>query len=316
MTAAATGSDADLRIVVVDDHELFRTGLRRLLENEAGMTVVGDARRGEEAVQRARELRPDVMVLDVNMPDMTGIEATRGILQASPTTAVIMLTISDANDDVLNAVLAGASGYLLKDAQLPEIVRAIRAAAAGESIIAPRVTGELLARLREHGPGEPAPSAAPDLSERELHVLTLLVAGYDNVEIGTALHLSASTIKHHVSSIFDKLGVENRIQAAVLAVRLKLVDERAADAARRARRATRRVIRTRRRASASACARAPGAAPSSSRRSSMTRCWKSSCSRATVRSWRPRVGADEWSISSCRRSSACISHASPSSARA
>ena len=236
VSPAATGSDADLRVVVVDDHELFRSGLRRLLENEAGMTVVGDARRGEEAVERARELRPDVMVLDVNMPDMTGIEATREILQASPRTAVIMLTISDANDDVLNAVLAGASGYLLKDAQLPEIVRAIRAAAAGESIIAPRVTGELLARLREHGPGEPAPSAVPDLSERELHVLTLLVAGYDNVEIGTSLHLSSSTIKHHVSSIFEKLDVDNRIQAAVLAVRLKLVDERAADTARRARR--------------------------------------------------------------------------------
>jgi two-component system nitrate/nitrite response regulator NarL len=222
--------------MVVDDHELFRSGLRRLLENEAGMTVVADARRGAEAVQRARELRPDVVVLDVNMPDMNGIDATRGILQASPATAVIMLTISDAGDDVLNAVLAGASGYLLKDAPLPEIISAIRAAGAGESMIAPRVAGGLLDRLRDHGPDTPAASVAPELSEREVEVLTLLVAGYDNVGIGSHVHLSASTIKHHVSSILDKLGVDNRIQAAVLAVRRGLVDERASDEERRARR--------------------------------------------------------------------------------
>jgi two-component system nitrate/nitrite response regulator NarL len=219
--------------MVVDDHELFRSGLRRLLENEAGMTVVADARRGAEAVQRARELRPDVVVLDVNMPDMNGIDATRRILQASPATAVIMLTISDAGDDVLNAVLAGASGYLLKDAPLPEIISAIRAAGAGQSMIAPRVAGGLLARLRDHGPTAPPAQAAPELSEREAHVLKLLVAGCDNVEIGANLHLSSSTIKHHISSILEKLGVENRIQAAVLAVRRGLVDELASDAARR-----------------------------------------------------------------------------------
>ena len=235
-TTEGPNAHESLRLMVVDDHELFRSGLRRLLENEAGMTVVADARRGAEAVQRARELRPDVVVLDVNMPDMNGIDATRGILQASPATAVIMLTISDAGDDVLNAVLAGASGYLLKDAPLPEIISAIRAAGAGESMIAPRVAGGLLDRLRDHGPDTPAASVAPELSEREVEVLTLLVAGYDNVGIGSHVHLSASTIKHHVSSILDKLGVDNRIQAAVLAVRRGLVDERASDEERRARR--------------------------------------------------------------------------------
>jgi len=234
------GADAaePLRVMVVDDHDLFRSGLRRLLESEPELQVVADARRGDEAVQRAGELRPDVVVMDVNMPGMSGIEATRALLDVSPRTAVLMLTISDADDEVLGAVLAGASGYLLKDAPLPEIVSAIRAAGAGDSTIAPRVAGGLLSRLRDQGPGQPATPAAPDLSEREIHVLTLLVAGCDNAEIGAHLHLSGSTIKHHVSSILEKLGVDNRIQAAVLAVRRGLVDERAGDATRRARRGT------------------------------------------------------------------------------
>lgn len=224
-----------LRVMVADDHDLFRSGLRRLLESEVGLTVVADARRGHEAVALAGDLHPDVVVMDVNLPDISGIEATRAILDISPTTAVLMLTISDAGDDVLAAVLAGACGYLLKDAPLAEIVSAIRAAGAGQATIAPRVAGGLLAHLRDHGPAERASRIAPGLSDRELHVLTLLVEGCDNVEIGARLHLSSSTIKHHVSSILEKLGVENRIQAAVLAVRRGFVDERAGHPARRAR---------------------------------------------------------------------------------
>lgn len=214
-----------ISVVVVDDHDLFRSGLRRLLEGEAGLEVVADARRGDEAVTRAAELRPAVVVMDVNMPGMSGIEATRGILAASPETAVLMLTISDADDEVLDAVLAGASGYLLKDAALAEITSAIRAAAAGQSMIAPRVAGSLLARLRRHGPREEPTPLAAALSERELQVLELLVSGCDNIEIGKQLFLSPSTIKHHVANILEKLGVENRIQAAVLAVRRGLVEE-------------------------------------------------------------------------------------------
>jgi DNA-binding NarL/FixJ family response regulator len=223
---ARSGAPNHLRVMVVDDHDLFRSGLRRLLDGQDGLQVVAEARRGQEAVERAAEIQPDVIVMDVNMPGMSGIEATRAILETSTPPAVLMLTVSDADNEVLDAVLAGASGYLLKDAKLPDIVSAIRAAAAGQSLIAPSVTGGLLERLRRHGPVDVEAEPESDLSERELDVLQLLVAGLDNVAIGKQLHLSASTIKHHVSSILEKLCVENRIQAAVLAVRRGLVDER------------------------------------------------------------------------------------------
>jgi DNA-binding NarL/FixJ family response regulator len=217
-----------LRVIVVDDHDLFRSGLRRLLDGEIGLEVVADARRGEEAVARAAELAPDVIVMDVNMPGMSGIEATRAILERRPETSILMLTVSDADHEVLDAVLAGASGYLLKDATLPQIVDAIRAAASGQSLIAPSVAGSLLARLREHGPRQEEQRDPVVLSDREVDVLRLLVAGADNNEIGAELHLSQSTIKHHVSSILEKLDVENRVQAAVLAVRRGLIPDQPA----------------------------------------------------------------------------------------
>ena len=224
MTSAGLTS-TDLTIMVVDDHDLFRSGLRRLLEEEDGLDIVADARRGDEAVRKAAELRPDVVVMDVNMPGMSGVEATRGVLKASPRTAVLMLTVSTDDNSAIDAILAGASGYLLKDALLPEIVRGIRAAAAGQALIAPAVAGDLLAQLRRQGPPDAPAVAAPELSERELDVLRLVVDGCENIEIGKRLHLSPSTIKHYVSSTLEKLGVENRIQAAVLAVRLGLVEE-------------------------------------------------------------------------------------------
>ena len=227
MDANATSAPIEkpIRVVVVDDHDLFRSGLRRLLDEEDGLEVVGDARRGDEAVQKTAELKPDVVVMDINMPGMSGVEATRSVLQTSPDSAVLMLTVTSDENAVLDAVLAGACGYLLKDATLPEIVRGIRAAAAGQSLIAPSVAGDLLARLRRHGAPDAPPPAAPDLSPREIDVLRLVVAGCDNGEIGRRLHLSPSTVKHHVSNTLEKLGVENRIQAAVLAVRLGLVDD-------------------------------------------------------------------------------------------
>ncbi len=217
--------------MLVDDHDLFRSGLRRLIDNQEGLEVAGDARRGDEAIRRATELRPDVIVMDINMPGMSGIEATREILGTVPNTAVLMLTISDADDAVLDAVLAGACGYILKDARLPEIASAIRAAAAGQSLIAPSVAGSLLTKLRQHGPPEQRGREGDfGLSQRELDVLRLLTQGSDNIDIGRRLHLSPSTIKHHVSSILEKLGVDNRIQAAVLAVRHGLVEDSGNDA--------------------------------------------------------------------------------------
>ena len=220
------GDAQPLRVMIVDDHDLFRTGLRRLVEREDGLQVVGDARRGDEAVRRAAELQPDVMVMDVSMPGMSGIEATREIRDVAPRTAVLMLTISDSEEEVLDAVLAGASGYLLKRSSLPEMIEAIRIVGAGHSTIAPRVTGSLLDRLRKHGAGVQALAERPVLSERTVDVLELLVAGCDNTEIGRRLHLSPNTIKRHVSGILRQLGVENRIQAAVLAVELGLLDGR------------------------------------------------------------------------------------------
>ncbi|MDQ3678474.1 MAG: response regulator transcription factor [Actinomycetota bacterium] len=220
----STPAQAPIRVMVVDDHDLFRTGLRRLLSEQDGLEIVADARRGDEAVPRAAELRPDVVVMDVNMPGMSGVDATRAVLQISPASAVLMLTVTADENAVLDAVFAGASGYLLKDATLPEIVRGIEAAAAGQSLVAPGVAGSLLARLRSHGPPDAPPADTPELSPRELDVLRLVVDGCENSEIARRLYLSASTVKHHVSSALEKLGVDNRIQAAVLAVRLGLVD--------------------------------------------------------------------------------------------
>jgi DNA-binding NarL/FixJ family response regulator len=168
--------------------------------------------------------------MDVNMPGISGVEATRRLLEVSPHSAVLMLTATDDEENVLNAVLAGASGYLLKDAKLSEIVRGVRAAATGQSLIAPRVAGSLLARLRLPTPRKQPEQKPVALSPRELDVLRLLVAGCETIEIGRRMHLSPSTIKHHVSSTFEKLGVENRVQAAVMAVRQGLVGDESSPA--------------------------------------------------------------------------------------
>jgi DNA-binding NarL/FixJ family response regulator len=222
---ARSVEDEDVRVLVVDDSDLFRTGLCRLFGQADGLTVVAEARSGDEAVRRAAEQLPDVVVMDVNMPGVGGVEATRRLLEVSPHSAVLMLTVSDDEEQVLDAVLAGASGYLLKGARLSEIVRGVRAAATGQSLIAPSVAGSLLARLRRHAPREPREQERVVLTPREIDVLRLLVGGCETSEIGRRLHLSPSTVKHHVSSTFEKLGVENRVQAAVMAVRTGLVDD-------------------------------------------------------------------------------------------
>jgi two-component system NarL family response regulator len=214
-----------VRVLVVDDHDLFRTGLCRLIGQEDGLTVVAEARSGDDAVSCAAALLPDVVVMDVSMPGISGVEATRRLLAVSPHGTVLMLTVTHDEEQVHDAVLAGASGYLLKSARLSEIVRGVRAAAAGHSLIAPSVAGSLLARLRRHAPREKPAAELPALTPRELDVLRLLVDGCETIEIGRRLHVSPSTVKHHVSSTLDKLGVENRVQAAVKAVREGLVGD-------------------------------------------------------------------------------------------
>jgi DNA-binding NarL/FixJ family response regulator len=218
-------NDDAVRVLVVDDSDLFRTGLRRLFEQAGGLTVVAEARSGEDAVLRAAELRPDVVVMDIGMPGIGGVEATRRLLEVSPHSTVLMLTGTDDHEMVLDAVLAGACGYLLKGDNMSEIVRGVRAAATGQSLITPTVASSLLATLRRHDAREQPALKPPDLTPRELDVLQLLVAGCETIEIGRRLHLSPSTVKHHVSSTLVKLGVGNRVQAAVLAVRQGLVSE-------------------------------------------------------------------------------------------
>jgi len=212
-----------LRVLLVDDHDLFRTGLRNLLE-EQGLEIVGEAATGAEAIGHVRELTPDVVVMDLNMPSMGGVEATRHIAEVSPLTRVVMLTISDEDNDVMDAILAGACGYLLKDASIQELVSGIRSAARGESLISPHIAAKVLQRIR-------ATSAQPEieqliraeLSDREIEVLKLIANGKDNAVIAAELHISPKTVKNHISNILMKLQIDNRIQAAVYAVRSGIV---------------------------------------------------------------------------------------------
>ena len=208
---------------MVDDHDLFRTGLRNLLE-EQGVHIVGEAATGTEAVRLVRERTPDVVVMDLNMPGLTGVEATRQIASFAPLTRVLVLTVSDEDNDVTDAIVAGACGYLLKDSSIDELLRGIRAASVGESIISPHIAAKVLQRVRAAStlPGG-ADAIRSELSDRELDVLKLIANGKDNAQIAAELHISPKTVKNHISNILMKLQIENRIQAAVYAVRSGIV---------------------------------------------------------------------------------------------
>ncbi len=210
-------------MLLVDDHALFRTGLRNLLE-EQGMHIVGEADTGTEALRKMREVAPEVVVMDLNMPGISGVEATRQIAMIAPLTRVLVLTISDEDADVMDAILAGACGYLLKDASIEELITGIRAAAAGESLVSPAIATKMLQRLRATGSSQhEAELIRSELSEREVQVLRLIANGKDNAQIAADLHISPKTVKNHISNILMKLQIENRIQAAVYAVRSGLV---------------------------------------------------------------------------------------------
>jgi len=212
-----------LRVLLVDDHDLFRTGLRNLLE-EQGVQVVGEAAAGAEALRLTRELAPDVIVMDLNMPGMSGVEATRHITAVAPLTRVLVLTISDQDGDVMDAILAGACGYLLKDASVQELMRGLEAAAVGESLISSHIAGKVLQHVRATTAApEAAATIRAELSDREIEVLKLIANGKDNAVIAGELHISPKTVKNHISNILMKLQMENRIQAAVYAVRSGIV---------------------------------------------------------------------------------------------
>jgi DNA-binding NarL/FixJ family response regulator len=222
--AATTPRPAEtLRVLLVDDHDLFRTGLRNLLEEQT-VQVVGEAADGAQAIRMVRELAPDVVVMDLNMPGMTGVEATRQVTTLAPLTRVVVLTISDQDDDVMNAILAGACGYLMKDSSIQDLMQGIRAAAVGESLISPHIAAKVLQRLRATGTSEQdAATIRAELSDREIEVLKLIANGKDNANIAAELHISPKTVKNHISNILMKLQIDNRIQAAVYAVRSGIV---------------------------------------------------------------------------------------------
>jgi DNA-binding NarL/FixJ family response regulator len=210
-----------LKVLVVDDHELFRGGLVGLLQ-ERGITVVGESALAADAIRLATELSPDVILMDLNMPGMSGVEATHRLTATAPLARVLVLTVVADDRHVIDALLAGACGYLLKESRIDEIIDGIQASARGESLISPRIATQLVRRIREPDEIEPGLSGA-ELTPREREVLDLLARGMDNPEIARTLYLSQHTVKNHVSSILVKLQVENRIQAAVRAVRGGLV---------------------------------------------------------------------------------------------
>ncbi|RVX43252.1 LuxR family two component transcriptional regulator [Nonomuraea polychroma] len=203
-----------LRVVIADDHPVVRDGLAALLSTVPGMEVAGTASSGREAVRAAVTLAPDVLVLDIQMPEMSGIDAARDVATAAPGVAVLMLTMYEDDESVFAAMRAGARGYVLKGAEQDEIVRAIRAVAAGEAIFGPGVARRVLGHLTAPRPaGEPF----PELTPREREVLGLIAAGHGNAFIGTRLSLAPKTVGNHISSIFAKLQVASRAEAIIRA---------------------------------------------------------------------------------------------------
>jgi DNA-binding NarL/FixJ family response regulator len=205
-----------IRVLVADDHSVVRRGLRGFLELNDDFELVGEASNGEEAVQMAQQLKPDVVLMDILMPRMDGIQATAAIRQSLPDTEVIALTSVLEDASVVGAVRAGAIGYLLKDTEDDELCRAIKAAAAGQVQLSPQAAARLMREVR-------TPESPEALSERETEVLRLVAQGYSNKDIAEALTLSDKTVKTHVSRILGKLGLPSRTQAALYAVRIGLV---------------------------------------------------------------------------------------------
>jgi DNA-binding NarL/FixJ family response regulator len=205
-----------VRVLLADDHLVVRRGLRALLVSVPDVEVVGEASTGNEAVAAAGSLEPDVVVMDLHMPELNGIEATRQIVQTAPRVGVLVLTMFEDDDSVFTAMRAGARGYLLKDADQHEVIRAIRAVASGEAIFSPTIARRLISYFAAI-PAANAAVAFPELTEREREVLELIAAGHNNAQIAQRLVLSPKTVRNRVSSVFSKLQVADRAQAIVRA---------------------------------------------------------------------------------------------------
>ncbi len=214
-----------IRILVVDDQALVRSGLRLILETETDITVIGEAGDGKEGVESARRMRPDVVLMDIRMPVMDGIEATRRLIEAGldPEPRVLILTTFDLDEYVYAAIRAGASGFLLKDAPPDDLIHAIRVVARGEALLAPTVTRRLIEEFASRPEPDAQPGGMGELTERELEVLRSLAAGLSNAEIADVLFVSEATVKTHISHILTKLGLRDRVQAVVVAYESGLV---------------------------------------------------------------------------------------------
>ena len=212
-----------LRILLVDDHLLFRKGVARLLDAQPDFDVVGEAADGLEAIEQARSLHPDLVLMDIRMPRCDGLEATRRIKTQMAGVRVVMLTVSEDEQDLTDAVRAGADGYLLKDVLPEALFQQLRGLAAGETPISRAMTGKLFHQLSHQSRPTVQPAAAAALSARECDVLALIVSGYSNREIADELGIAHNTVKNHLRSILARLGVRNRAQAAAYAVNNKLV---------------------------------------------------------------------------------------------
>jgi DNA-binding NarL/FixJ family response regulator len=217
-----------IRTLIVDDHALFRRGLEIVLVTEQDIEVVGEASDGAEAVEKAASSLPDVVLMDVRMPRSSGIEACRAIKDVAPSARIVILTMSDEEDDLFEAIKAGASGYLLKDIPLDEVAEAVRSVHGGQSLISPSMAGKLLSEFatlaRREDTETPRQLPAPKLTDREMQVLKLVARGMNNRDIAKELFISDNTVKNHVRNILEKLQIHSRMEAVMVAVREKLIE--------------------------------------------------------------------------------------------
>lgn len=214
-----------IRVLLVDDHSLFRSGIRSLLQRHADFLVVGEAADGVEGIKRAQQLKPDVVLLDLNMPGMSGVETLQLMQQDCPETAIIMLTVSEESQDLALAMRAGARGYLIKNIETDYLLRAIRRAAEGHTVVAEALTGKLVAQLNEPAKAGQPESELARLTAREKDILACLARGESNKLIARQLELAESTVKIHVQNVLRKLKLTSRVQAAVFAVEQRMGGE-------------------------------------------------------------------------------------------